>query len=153
MKTNKEKFLALVSEIDNQTEEKNNWLIANRAWLRVSQRIAFDILEQLDALGWTQKKLAEKMSVSPQYINKIVRGNENLTLETQVKLQQVLDIPILASYLKKEPKARKSLTYCYEEDTEIPIDNYSNAAVYQPQYTSGKVVKMESSFKNYSKAI
>ena len=152
MKTNREKFLELISEKDTYTEEKHNWRIANREWLRVSQRIAFDILEQLDALGWTQKTLAEKMSVSPQYINKIVRGNENLTLETQVKLQQVLDIPILASYLKKEPKARKPLTYCYEEETEIPIDNYLNASLYQPKYTL-KVVKMENSLKNYSKAI
>lgn len=146
MKTNREKFLELVSEKDTYTEEKHNWRIANREWLRVSQRIAFDILEQLDALGWTQKTLAEKMGVSPQYVNKIVRGSENFTLETLVKLQTILDIPLLASYLKEGTKDWKPITYTYEED-------YPNASLYQPQYKSGKVVKMENSFKNYSKAI
>ena len=116
MKTNREKFLELVSEKDSYTEEKHNWRIANREWLRVSQRIAFDILEQLDALGWTQKTLAEKMGVSPQYVNKIVRGSENFTLETLVKLQTILDIPLLASYLKEGTKDWKSITYTYEED-------------------------------------
>ena len=93
MKTNREKFLALVSdEKDTYTLEKIKWRIANRQWLWVSQDIALDILEKLDVLGWTQKDLAEKMGVSPQYVNKLVRGSENLTLETIVKLQTILDI-------------------------------------------------------------
>jgi plasmid maintenance system antidote protein VapI len=49
-------------------------------------------------MGWSQKDLARELNVSPQHINKIVKGQENLTLETQIKLQTVLDIPILASY-------------------------------------------------------
>ena len=57
MKTNRENFLALVSdEKDTYTLEKNDWRIANRQWLRVSYDIAFDILEKLDDLGWTQKE-------------------------------------------------------------------------------------------------
>ena len=103
MKTNREKFLALVSDFDVKTEEKNSWRIANRQWLRVSQGIGFDILEKLDDLNWTQKDLAEKMGVSPPYINKIVKGSENFTLESLVKLQEILDIPILASYFNKKP--------------------------------------------------
>jgi ribosome-binding protein aMBF1 (putative translation factor) len=100
MKTNREKFLELVSDIDIKAEERINWRIANRPWLRASQDIAFDILEKLDDLNWTQKDLAEKMGVSPQYINKIVKGSENFTLESLIKLQEILDIPILASYFK-----------------------------------------------------
>jgi plasmid maintenance system antidote protein VapI len=53
---------------------------------------------KLTELGWSQKELAKKMEVSPQQINKIVSGKENLTIETQIKLQTILDIPILASY-------------------------------------------------------
>ena len=116
MKTNKEAFLDLVSEIDTKTEAKNNWLIANRAWLRVSQRIAFDILERIDELDWTQKILAEKMGVSPQYVNKLVRGSENLTLETLLKLQTILDIPILASYFKEKNQAPSTVTYQNDTD-------------------------------------
>ncbi len=115
--TNREKFMALVTEIDTKTEEKNNWCIANKLWLRVSQDIAFDILEKLDDLGWTQKDLAEKMGVSPQYVNKLVKGSENLTLETLVKLQGILDIPILASYFKTKQAASEADTYAFGEET------------------------------------
>lgn len=41
------------------------------------------------------------MGVTPQQITKIVKGKENLTLDTQIKLQEILDIPILASYYDK----------------------------------------------------
>ena len=123
MKTNRENFLALVSdEKDTYTLEKNNWRIANRQWLRVSYDIAFNILEKLDDLGWTQKDLAEKMGVSPQYVNKLVRGSENLTLETIVKLQTILDMPILANYFKEQKQEQSPVKY----QTEVP--NISFAA-------------------------
>ena len=112
MKTNREKFLTLVSdEKDTYTLEKNQWRIANRQWLRVSYDIAFDILEKLDHLGWTQKDLAEKMGVSPQYVNKLVCGSENLTLETIVKLQTILEMPILANYFKEPKQEQLPVTY------------------------------------------
>ena len=115
MKTNRENFLALVSdEKDTYTLEKNQWRISNRQWLRVSYDIAFDILEKLDDLGWTQKDLAEKMGVSPQYVNKLVRGSENLTLETIVKLQTILDMPILANYFKEQKQEQSPVKYQIE---------------------------------------
>lgn len=94
---NKENFLALVSKEDTKTLEKNRWRINNRHWLRESQEIAMKILDKLDELNWSQKDLAEKMGVSPQHINKIVKGSENLTLDTITRLQKILNIPILAN--------------------------------------------------------
>jgi transcriptional regulator with XRE-family HTH domain len=105
MKTNKEKFLDLVSKEKNNSSKKNKERIAKRAMLRESRNIAFKVLERLDELGWKQKKLAEVMEVSPPYVNKLVKGKENFTLETLLKLQQVLDIPILASYYKQNKEA------------------------------------------------
>ncbi len=96
--TNKEKFLALVSEPDPSTLEQVKWRIKNRAMLRESQKIALKVLSKLDELGWKQADLARKMGVSPQQITKIVSGKENLGLETQIKIQEILDVPILASY-------------------------------------------------------
>ena len=95
---NKEKLLALVSEEKTNTLEKNAERVKNRAMLRESQRIAIKILTKLDELKWTQKDLANALEVTPQQVNKIVSGKENLTIETQIKLQNILDIPILASY-------------------------------------------------------
>jgi len=97
--TNREKFLSLVNNGEQtNTAERINDRIRKRAMLRESQAIALKVLMKLDNLGWNQRKLATVMGVKPQQITKIVSGKENLTLETQVRLQQILDIPILASY-------------------------------------------------------
>ena len=96
--TNKEKFLKLVSKEPNDALKKSKERIRQRAWKKESQKIAIKILSRLDELAWTQKKLAETMDVSPQYISKLVKGRENLTLETMIKLQRILEIPILASF-------------------------------------------------------
>lgn len=113
--TNKEKFLALVSEEDPGTLERNRERIRNRAMLRESQQIALKVLLKLDDLGWSQKDLAEKMGVTPQQISKIVSGKENLTIETQIKLQNILDIPVLASYYEKKTEKLEELILSFEE--------------------------------------
>jgi transcriptional regulator with XRE-family HTH domain len=101
MKTKKEKFLDLVSKEVTNTVNSNKERIKNRKRLKESQAIALKVLEKLDELGWNQRKLAKKMNVSPQQITKIVKGRENLTLETQVKLQEILNIPILATFYER----------------------------------------------------
>lgn len=95
---NKEKFLALISDKDNSTLEQVEYRIKNRDMLKESQKIAIKILLRLDELGWKQKDLAQEMKVTPQQISKIVSGKENMGIETQIRLQSILDIPILASY-------------------------------------------------------
>jgi plasmid maintenance system antidote protein VapI len=42
-----------------------------------------------------QRKLAELMGVTPQHISKIVKGQENLTLETIGKLSEALQIELV----------------------------------------------------------
>jgi transcriptional regulator with XRE-family HTH domain len=71
----------------------------NIAWTKRSFKIAVRILREIRAQkplnGMTQKKLAEQMGVTPQYINKVVKGKENLTLETISKIESVLGITLL----------------------------------------------------------
>ena len=114
MKTNKDKFNTLVSKEETNTLANNRERIKNRARLRESQDIALKVLTKLDELNWSQKRLAEELGVSPQQVSKIVKGRENLTLETQLKLQQVLDIPILASYYEREPETFFVKQHYYE---------------------------------------
>ena len=99
--TNKEKFLNLVSDEKSNTLQNIKDRKKNRATLRESQSIAFKVLARLEVLKWTQKKLAEKLEVSPQQVTKIISGKENLTLETLVKLQTVLEIPLLITAIEK----------------------------------------------------
>jgi len=81
-------------------EDKSGWLEKakyrreNRSWLRKSQRIAVRILSVLDEKGMQQKELAEAMDVSPQQVSKIVKGKQNLTLETISKLEAVLGVKL-----------------------------------------------------------
>lgn len=83
------------------TGEDSEWLAEakyrrdNREWLKRSAVIAVKVLSALKAQGLTQKNLAERMDVSPQQINKIVKGQENLTLETIAKLELILGIQII----------------------------------------------------------
>ena len=100
---NKEKFQRLVSQQSTNIVAKNKSRIKNRARLRAAQDIALKVLNRLDDLGWKQKKLASEMDVSAQQITKVVSGKENLTLDTIVKLENILNISILhTSYEKKQ---------------------------------------------------
>lgn len=90
------KFTEIVSKDKVSGFEKAaRHAIANRAWLEKSFEIALLVLTRLRELKWTQVQLAEAMNVSPQYINKIVKGKENLSLETITKLESILNISIL----------------------------------------------------------
>jgi transcriptional regulator with XRE-family HTH domain len=89
------KFLSLVSETPSKWIEKANYREQNQEWLDISAEIAIKVLRELRAKSLTQKDLAEKMNVSPQYINKIVKGNENLSLETICKLEKALNISLV----------------------------------------------------------
>jgi plasmid maintenance system antidote protein VapI len=64
------------------------------------------VLEALDEKKLTQKKLAELMKVTPQYVNNIVKGSENLTLETIAKLEKALGIELM-TVVRFELKAAK----------------------------------------------
>src|SRR5690554_4852216 len=101
---NKEKFLSLVSDEQSPAVAQIRERIKTRDMLHESQQIAIKVLMRLKALDWTKKQLADAMEVSPQQISKIVSGRENMTISTLVRLQQILDIPILASYFENQPE-------------------------------------------------
>jgi transcriptional regulator with XRE-family HTH domain len=76
--------------------EKADWRKSNREWLDKSARIAIKILRALRAQQKSQKDLAAIIRVTPQYINKIVKGQENLSLETICKIETALGIELIA---------------------------------------------------------
>jgi len=150
MMSNKENFKALVSKEKTNTVERNRERIKNRAYLRESQGIALKVLDKLDELGWSQVRLANEMSVSPQQITKIVSGKENLTIETQIKIQNILDIPILASYYETRKNTLKDLVLKTEKKYNV-YEIVSNVNTVS-NYHSGKLMKLNfnSISENYS---
>lgn len=75
--------------------EKAEWRRTNRDWLRYSRKIAIIVAMSLEELNMSQKQLAELVGCSPQYISRLLKGEENLTLETLCKLERALNRPIL----------------------------------------------------------
>ncbi len=75
--------------------EKAEWRNKNKAWLRYSQRIAMMMLDKMEALGLTQKSVAERMGCSQQYVSRVLKGTENLSIETISKIESALGLQIL----------------------------------------------------------
>jgi len=138
--TNKDKFNQLVSGEDNRTLADVNKRIKNRAMLRESQQIALKVLMKLDEFGWSQKDLAKAMEVTPQQITKIVSGKENLTIETQIKLQHILDIPVLASYYENKMTEIDQRIVTFEKRVDKMV---VQAFEYSNNYQSTKVLTLE----------
>ena len=63
--------------------------------LEKSRIIAINILGQLRKLGMSQKDLAEKLQVIPQTVNSWVKGNSNFTIETIVRIEEVLGVELI----------------------------------------------------------
>jgi transcriptional regulator with XRE-family HTH domain len=96
MKTkNLENFQKLVSNEQSDWLDKFLYYKANKSWLDKSAMVAVNVLEALKAKGWSQKDLAQKMKVSAQQVNKILKGQQNLTFETISKLETALDISLM----------------------------------------------------------
>lgn len=53
------------------------------------------MLDKMDELGLTQKSVAERMDCSQQYISWVLKGTENLSIETIAKIEDALDLEIL----------------------------------------------------------
>ena len=66
-----------------------------KPWFNHSQMIANIMSARMKELGMTQKMLAEKMNCTQQYISKILKGRENLSLEAISKIENALDVHFL----------------------------------------------------------
>lgn len=102
--SNKEKLKGIAKEDKNKTLEAIKWRRENRAWLRRSQGIALKILKTLREKSMSQKDLAAILDVSPQQVNKWLKGKENFRLDTISKFELALDIKLIE--LSNKPNTR-----------------------------------------------
>lgn len=154
-KENLQNFKKLVSKEKSGWLEKAKYRRENKAWLDKSASIAIRILSEIrkqkPVNGMSQKQLALEMGVTPQYINKVVKGKENLTIETICKIERVLTIslmevpafaitqtyatPILVHRKIErndaQPIAKKQINY------DLLIRNNPNYTNYTPNGTNG----------------
>lgn len=99
--------LKQTSKKDTSWIEKAKWRKENEAWLDISFDIAVSVMSALKAnksnntIPGNQKELATAMGCSAQYVNKLLKGTENLQLETITKIERILNIKLI-----EVPKAK-----------------------------------------------
>lgn len=90
MTANLDKLKAIAVDRNETAKARAQWRKENREWLRMSQNIALCLHHYLRTNKMSQKEFAEKMGVSPAYVGKLLKGSENLTLETICKIQKLM---------------------------------------------------------------
>jgi transcriptional regulator with XRE-family HTH domain len=98
---NIDNFLKHVSNKKSGWLEKAKWQEENEDWLDISFDIALRIASTLSAnkkanvYPKNQVELAEAMGCSAQYVNKLLKGQENLQIETICKVGRILGITLI----------------------------------------------------------
>jgi ribosome-binding protein aMBF1 (putative translation factor) len=86
-----------------QSDEPSDWRVEEeriryaktKGWLQYSRKIAIKVAVAMKQQGLSRQEVADRMRCSPQYISKLLKGEENLSLETICKLEDALNIAIL----------------------------------------------------------
>lgn len=92
---NMKKFLSLVSPEKSDVHELMQWRQKNRKWLKHSFFIAIKILLTLDKENISIDKFSELSGIEKEEIMKILKGSENMTIETISKIEEALQIKII----------------------------------------------------------
>ena len=108
----------IVSKEPSKWLEHFQYYEDNEKWLKRSGYIALAILTALDDQGISQKALADRMGISPQQVNKWVKGSENFTFETIAKLEEALNIELMRvtgddweEVMKKKAVVKKEIVH------------------------------------------
>lgn len=107
-----------------------DYRIKNRKWLRYSSNVArrvLSILREKDTL--TQLELANNIGVTPQYISKLLKGKQNLTLSTIAKLSESLGEELISfpnyKYSNRHTELVVSSGLSYDTIIQIKYDSIS----------------------------
>ncbi len=117
---NIDNFLKHVSNKKSGWLEKAKWQEENENWLDISFDIALRIASTLsankkaDKYPKSQVELAEAMGCSAQYVNKLLKGQENLQIETICKIGRILGITLI-----EVPKLETKQAVQYNNETII----------------------------------
>ncbi len=150
--TNLDRFNKIVSKGHSGWLDDAKWRKENEEWLDRSFKIALRVLSILRSTSTTQKELGKKMGVSPQHINKILKGQENLSLETISKLESALGIELISI---PSTQSITEVSYDYAKVYEIS-EAYRRkvfASVSTHEYGSFKADSYESSIEEDTQKI
>ena len=102
MKTVEEQIAFLeahASPTPSHWREEAEWRRANRSWLPYSRKIAVKTALAMKRQDLSRSDVAARMGCSPQYVSRLLKGEENLSLETICKLENALHEPLMQTVL------------------------------------------------------
>lgn len=132
MAFNLDKLKEVAKPRSEAAKERANFRKENREWLRMSQDIALNLYNYLYNTGISQKVFAERMGVSPVYVGKLLKGGENLTLETIYKIQTAMGRNIISV---AKPYVIVKSVFCG------PIVRFPDSAVKSEKYRGNKMAQ------------
>ena len=97
----------------------------NREARRYSALVALTVRRELRIKGISQQSFADRLGVSPQYLGKILKGNENLTLETIGKIERVIGRPILKVMVEEDKPVDSVYRVSYSISFSVDNSGYS----------------------------
>ena len=89
------KLEALVSKTPSKWIDESNKRFEDKEGLRYSQQVAVRILRTLREKNLSQKDLADLLKVTPQTVNKWIKGSENIGLFTIGRIDKALGIKLM----------------------------------------------------------
>ena len=103
--------------------ERAKFYRENREWLEMAATIASQVADLMRIHNnMTQSQLADQLGVSQPYVSKLLKGEQNVCLETKAKINKIFDVR-LADYIENIEKRKF---------TQIPtIPMYINQGTYE----------------------
>jgi len=98
------RFTDFMREVEKETRKEGAAAVAEAEAFRTHFRLAREFIEHRQALGLTQRQLAEKSGVQQSEISRIEGGNANPTLQTVQALARSLGAEV--HLVKRRGKAR-----------------------------------------------
>lgn len=95
---------------------KSKFEIENEEELLACRRIILKIVRYMKDNNMSQKDLAEKLNVSPQYINKLIHGQDlNLKITTALRYGRILGVKLVE--IPKDERTESQVTINYFQMT------------------------------------
>ena len=113
-------------------------------WRKYAQQVALEVLFTLEAKGLSQKGFAQMAGVSPQMVNKWLKGDTNFTFETVSKIEATLGISLVN--IKSQSPQKKTEE---SERFKIPMQRYQSILPIHKIETfnrRSKIIEMHSPF-------
>lgn len=87
------------SDTPSRFKEEAEWRQENEIWLRMSRSVALAIVDYMQEKNLSRAEVAKLLSVSPQYLSRILSCRENLSIRSLARIEAALGTTCLSPSL------------------------------------------------------